>query len=84
LYLVYARQANSLRLPASRTSYANATARYTYRIPELENIWEYYLALIQRLRLYADNELISINSMGAAIDDTSQLDALREALVNIL
>ena len=66
------------------TSYANATARYTFRIPELENIWEYYLALIQRLRLYADNELLSINSMGAAIDDTSQLDALREALVNML
>ena len=36
-------------------SYSNAQTRYTFRIQEQENLWEYYNVLIQRLRNYADN-----------------------------
>lgn len=66
------------------TSYANATNRYTFRISEMENIWECYLAIIQRLRLYADNVFVGINQMGVGIEESPKLDALREALVNML
>lgn len=66
------------------TSYANATNRYTFRISEMKNIWEYYLAIIQRLRLYADNVFVGINQMGVGIEESPKLDALREALVNML
>lgn len=66
------------------TSYANATNRYTFRISEMENIWEYYLSIIQRLRLYADNVFVEINQMGVGIEESPKLDALREALVNML
>ena len=31
------------------TSYTDAAVRFSYRMPELENLWEYYRALIQRL-----------------------------------
>ena len=50
----------------------------------MENIWEYYLAIIQRLRLYADNVFVGINQMGVGIEESPKLDALREALVNML
>ncbi|MDR0646753.1 MAG: putative DNA binding domain-containing protein [Elusimicrobiota bacterium] len=65
------------------TSYENSEPRYTFRIQEQENIWEYYFILFQRLRNYADNPL-RIGDMGAGIEDTKQLDALREALINML
>lgn len=65
------------------TSYSDARARYTFRLPEMENIWEYYLALFQRLRIYADS-VFKMGEMGFAKDETPQLDALREALVNML
>ena len=45
------------------TSYANAEPRYTYRIAEQENLWEYYFVLFQRLRIYANNPL-TISEMG--------------------
>ncbi len=64
------------------TSYQDATTRYTYRMPEQENIWEYYQVLIQRLRLYANNPFTT-GPDGFAPDDNSQLYALREGLVNL-
>jgi ATP-dependent DNA helicase RecG len=36
------------------TSYSDAAVRYTYQMPEQENLWKYYQVLIQRLRLYVD------------------------------
>ncbi|MCL2652050.1 MAG: hypothetical protein FWD60_13645, partial [Candidatus Azobacteroides sp.] len=45
------------------TSYANAEPRYTYRIAEQENLWEYYFVLFQRLLIYANNPL-TIGEMG--------------------
>ena len=65
------------------TSYSDAKIRYTFRIPEQENLWEYYNVLIQKLRNYADNAF-KMGNNGFAYEDNSQLDALREGLVNML
>jgi ATP-dependent DNA helicase RecG len=70
-----------LEIPA--TSYADAEPRYTFRIQEQENLWEYYFVLFQRLRIYADNPL-HIGDMGGGYEDNKQLDALREGLINML
>ena len=70
-----------LEIPA--ISYAGAEPRYTFRMDEQENLWEYYFALFQRLKIYADNPL-TIGEMGIGREDTKQADALREALVNLL
>jgi predicted HTH transcriptional regulator len=70
-----------LEIPA--TSYADAEPRYTYRIQEQENLWEYYFVLFQRLRIYADNPLY-IGDMGIGYEDNQQLDALREGLINMI
>jgi ATP-dependent DNA helicase RecG len=65
------------------TNYRDAATRYTFRIQEQENLWEYYFALFQRLKLYA-NTPYTIGEMGIGHEDTKELDALREALVNLL
>jgi predicted HTH transcriptional regulator len=41
-----------LEIPA--TNYADAEPRYTFRVEEQENLWEYYFVLFQRLRIYAN------------------------------
>jgi len=64
-------------------SYRDAEPRYTYRIEEQENLWEYYFVLFQRLKIYANNPL-TIGEMGIGHEDTKEIDALREALVNML
>ena len=65
------------------TSYDNASQPYTFRMQEQENIWEYYNAILQRLRLYCDNPMYFTPS-GASPEDESQLYALKEGLVNFL
>jgi ATP-dependent DNA helicase RecG len=65
------------------TNYSDAAVRYTYRIDEQENLWEYYFVLFQRLKNYANNPL-TIGEMGIGHEDTKEIDALREALVNLL
>ncbi len=64
-------------------SYSDAPTRYTFRMQEQENIWEYYLILVQRLRLYVDNPFTAGPDMNAP-DDNTQLYTLREGLVNML
>lgn len=64
-------------------SVATAKPRYTFRMQEQENIWEYYNVIIQRLRLYADNPYTT-TPMGISPEDDSQLYALREGLINFL
>ena len=64
-------------------SIAEASVRYTYRMQELENLWEYYEALIQRLRLHVDAPFMA-GPNGFSPDDNSQLYTLREGLVNML
>jgi predicted HTH transcriptional regulator len=70
-----------LEIPAK--SYADAYPRYTFRMQEQENLWQYYFALFQRLRIYANNPLY-IGEMGGGYEDNKQLDALREGLINML
>lgn len=65
------------------TSIHDAITRYTYRMPEQENLWEYYKAILQRLRLRLDNPY-SPNPDGFAPDDNSQLYCVREALCNFI
>jgi len=64
-------------------TFNHAEPRYTYRIAEQENLWEYYFVLFQRLQVYANNPL-TIGEMGIGHEDTKEIDALREALVNLL
>ena len=64
-------------------SYSDAAVRFSYRLPELDNIWECYEAIIQRLRLHVDAAPFSPQPDGFAPDDESQLYALREGLVNM-
>ena len=49
-------------------SIQEAQTRYTYRIPEQENLWEYYHVIIKRLRLFAETPFL-MNKEGIAIDD---------------
>lgn len=64
-------------------SYEDAEVRYTYRMPEQENLWEYYQILIQRLRTFVDNPFMT-GPNGYSPEDNSQLYCLREGLVNML
>ena len=64
------------------TSYTDAATRYTYRMPEQDNLWDYYETLIQRLRLHVDAPFTA-GPNGFSPDDNSQLYALREGLVNM-
>lgn len=64
-------------------SYEDAEVRYTYRMPEQENIWEYFQMLIQRLRAFADNPFMP-GPDGFSPEDNSRLYCLREGLINLL
>lgn len=65
------------------TSIQDASTRYTFRIQEQENIWEYYKVISQRLRTRIDNPYAP-RPDGIAPDDNSQLYCVREALINLL
>ncbi|MCK4678243.1 MAG: putative DNA binding domain-containing protein [Bacteroidales bacterium] len=65
------------------TSYANAKTRFTFRLEEQENLWEYYFALFDRLRQRL-NLPFQLSAEGFAIENYPQLEAIREALVNML
>ena len=64
-------------------SIKEAHTRYTYRMQEQENIWDYYKAISYRLRTRLDNPY-SPQANGFAPDDESQMYCVREALVNFL
>jgi Predicted transcriptional regulator containing an HTH domain and an uncharacterized domain shared with the mammalian protein Schlafen len=64
-------------------SYSDAKTRYTFRLEEQENLWEYYFAIIDRLKRKVDMPF-KMNELGIAIEDSPQFDAIREALVNML
>ena len=51
-------------------------------MPELDNIWECYNVIYQRLRIYANNPY-QANPDGNATENESRLYALREGLVNL-
>ncbi len=65
------------------TSYTDAKVRYTFRIDEYDNLWEYYFECIARLKSKVDVEF-QMGNEGFAMDVSPGFDALREALVNML
>ena len=62
-------------------SLADARVRYTYRMPEQDNIWESYQIILQRLRNFVDAPY-EAHANGVGAEDESQLYALREGLTN--
>ncbi|MBD5320035.1 MAG: winged helix-turn-helix transcriptional regulator [Bacteroides sp.] len=64
-------------------SIKEAHTRYTYRMQEQENIWDYFKAISYRLRTRLDNPYSPLPN-GFAPDDESQMYCVREALVNFL
>jgi ATP-dependent DNA helicase RecG len=52
-------------------------------LPEQENLWQYYFAIFDRLRSKLDLPF-KLTEEGFASEDYPQLEALREALVNLL
>lgn len=62
-------------------SYATASQRYTYRMPEQENIWESFQLIMHRLRNFVDAPYIEGPDIFGA-EDNSQLFCLREGVVN--
>jgi ATP-dependent DNA helicase RecG len=65
------------------TSYADSKTRFTFRLEEQENLWEYYFALFDRLRQRLDLPF-QLSAEGFAVENYPQLEAIREALVNML
>ena len=65
------------------TSYTDAKVRYTYRLDEYDNLWEYYFECAGRLKSKVDVEY-HLGNEGFAFDVSPGFDALREALVNLL
>lgn len=65
------------------TSIALAKTRYTYRLPEQENLWDYFFILFERIILRLDKPF-KMDSQGFAKENFPYIEALREALVNLL
>ncbi len=62
-------------------SYRDASQRYTYRMPEQENIWESFQLIMHRLRNFVDAPYVEGPDMFGT-EDNSRLFCLREGLVN--
>lgn len=65
------------------TSYSDAKLRYTFRLDEQENIWEYYFACFERMKQKVDVRF-SLSAEGFGQELSPGLEAIREALVNML
>ena len=65
------------------TSYIDAESRYTFRLDEFENLWEYYFECFARLKNKVDVKFV-LSSEGFGQELSSGLIAIREALVNML
>jgi len=65
------------------TSYGNATMRYSFRLDEYENLWEYYFECFARLKQKVDVQF-RLTAEGFGQELSPGLDAIREALVNML
>ena len=62
-------------------SYSSAIQRYTYRMPEQENIWESFQLIMRRMRNFVDSPYVEGPDIFGT-EDNSQLFCLREGLVN--
>jgi len=65
------------------TSYSSAKSRYTFRIEEQENLWEYYFECFQKLKQKVDVRFV-LTAEGFGQELSAGLEAIREALVNML
>ncbi len=65
------------------TSYSDAKQRYTFRIEEQENLWEYYFECFARLKQKVDVQF-SLTAEGFGQELSPGLESIREALVNML
>lgn len=63
-------------------SYATASQRYTYRMPEQENVWDSFQLIIHRLRNFVDAPYVEGPDI-FGVEDNSRLFCLREGLVNL-
>jgi ATP-dependent DNA helicase RecG len=64
-------------------SYKDSDARYTFRLDEHENLWEYYFECFARLKQKVDVSF-ALHSEGFGQELSPGLEAVREALVNML
>ena len=64
-------------------SITEAATRYSYRIPEQDNLWEASQVVIRRLLTLVDRPF-KLNKLGVAEDDGRRFEVLREAWVNML
>ena len=62
-------------------SYTNASHRYTYRMPEQDNIWESFNLIMGRLRNFVEAPYVEGPDIFGT-EDNSQLFCLREGVVN--
>jgi len=65
------------------TSYTDAKQRYTFRLDEQENLWEYYFECFARLKQRVDVSFV-LNAEGFGQELSPGLESIREALVNML
>jgi len=65
------------------TSYTDAKSRYTFRLDEYENLWEYYFECFSRLKSKVDISF-KLTDEGFGMELSHGLNAIREALVNML
>ncbi len=65
------------------TSYSDAKSRYSFRLDEQENLWEYYFECFARLKQKVDVSFV-LSAEGFGQELSSGLVAIREALVNML
>lgn len=65
------------------TSYNDAKLRYTFRLDEHENLWEYYFECFARLKQKVDVKFV-LTSEGFGQELSPGLESIREALVNLL
>ncbi len=64
-------------------SYRDSKIRYTFRLDEFENLWEYCFECFARLKQKVDVTFV-LTSEGFGQELSPGLDAIREALVNML
>ena len=65
------------------TSYSDAKTRYTFRLDEFDNLWEYYFECFARLKQKVDVKFV-ITEEGFGKELSPGTIAIREALVNML
>jgi ATP-dependent DNA helicase RecG len=70
-----------LEIPGN--SYSDTQSRYTFRLDEQENLWEYYFECFARLKSKVD-VTFQLSAEGFGKELSTGLISIREALVNLL